>query len=253
MAKKDAYEERISKPVPEGTHNARLLSIIDCGTQAGAKPEYAANPKLLFNFELVDTNEDFGKGFDEPFTKSKSFNPIITTKKDGTPSKYKAFLQSLLNRVIEKGEAITRSSLVGLACKAIFVEEDDPKDPKKKVVKFDKIKSVDPEVGKTFAKLRNPKIYFEIPAPGEEAEINCKYAEAGSKVVSLHWTDCFLKLYPWQQKLIVKSPEFIKACAVYGVEITGEGDAMRFVDARKKSTSTASGAAVAQDDDDQPF
>ena len=223
MAKQDTYKERTSIPVPLGTHNARIASVIDCGTQAKSNPAWQAKEKLLFGIELVDTNVDFGKGYDEPFLKSLSFNPYLGLIQKTKPSPYKVFLQSLLGRAIEKGEPISRMKLCNMSCKAIFVEKDDDNDPTIKHVSFDRIASVGAAEGKAFAKLRNPMIYFELPEPGGEEENACKYKEPDGQVETLHWTDCFLRLHSWQQKIIVLAPEFIKACAAYKVELIGEG------------------------------
>ena len=95
IAKVPVSEQKDFEICPEGTHFARIYSIIDLGTQQG---EYQGNPtiarKFKVDFETPTKKAIFNadKG-EQPFSLSDNINFKITTEKSATKAK--------LNKVIE--------------------------------------------------------------------------------------------------------------------------------------------------------
>jgi len=130
MSLKVAKQESNYEPIPEGTHRARLVKIIDVGTQVMS---FSANEekhlrRLRLTFETPDERATFKKeDGEQPYMVSKEYTMSLHDKSSLRPA-----IQALLGRNLKKEEekeGFDLSSLLGAPC-MITVEHKEKEDKK---------------------------------------------------------------------------------------------------------------------------
>jgi len=107
--------------VPKGTHPARLIQIIDIGTQIPKNPANAPQRKLRITFELVKQLRDFG-GTMKPLIISRDYT--FTTSEKGH---LRDMILSFCGVDISKDKSFDITLTLGKAALVSVVHSDDGK------------------------------------------------------------------------------------------------------------------------------
>lgn len=170
-----------------GTYNARVARIYDFGTQEKTFNGQVTGTRHSgqWIFELVDTNEDFGKGFPEPFhVETKE----LTLSLGGTSNTMRDYIGALLCRPIVKTENIKLEQFINMPC-MIQVVHAKSKDGTKTYANISSVMAH--PTPNAVAPLRTQPIFFEISA--NNPNMFNQFLAINNK---------------WTQGIIVKSPEF---------------------------------------------
>lgn len=191
----------VQKLPPMNTYYARLVWMIDYGTQDKYfKGQLSGTAhKGQWWFELVDTNEDFGKGHPEPFfVKTKE----LTYNLAGTSNTLRDYLSILLQRPIVKSEVVDLRQFIGMPCMVQIVHAKSA-DGSKTYANIASVMTVPP--GTNVNPLRNPALFFDIGSPDMFTvfqAITNKYVQ-GTIVKSPEFQKCAMQAnFPWQQYVI---------------------------------------------------
>lgn len=149
---------------PAGSYNARIVSIIDLGTQMesgfnGAPP--TQKKRIRWTVELVDTNEVFipEKGQQPHHVSLKKFTKSL----GGNTNNMRKLIETFLGREIAPGEDVNLASFLNSPCTVQVIHKADKQDASKIYANVNNVSlSMNPM---SVAPLRNPPIFFDMDQP----------------------------------------------------------------------------------------